>query len=203
VAHWPWNLLLKILKKSPYCGTALGASETHPYLWSGLILCSTTSDHSGLDHEYSFVTFLAGVALVASAGMAVDAPARAADEESLVIVAQIQIQRTTIVRVPPAPTAIVSLTPTRWKEKHAPNCVKWSTMAAAMISGPTTIDLIVKGGTRYRVKLEKSCSSIDFYSGFYVKATADGEVCKDRDSIHSRSGGECVIDTFKTLVPAK
>ncbi|MFM2100642.1 MAG: hypothetical protein RLZZ366_2181 [Pseudomonadota bacterium] len=149
------------------------------------------------------MTFLAGVALVASAGMAVDAPTRAPDEAPAVIIAQIQIQRTTIVRVPPAPSAVISLAPTKWKEKRAPNCVKWSTMAAAMISGPTTIDIIVKGGTRYRVKLEKSCSSIDFYSGFYVKATPDGEVCKDRDSIHSRSGGECVIDTFKTLVPAK
>jgi hypothetical protein len=149
------------------------------------------------------VTFLAGVALVASAGMAVDAPTRAPDEAPAVIIAQIQIQRTTIVRVPPAPSVVISLAPTKWKEKRAPNCVKWSTMAAAMISGPTTIDIIVKGGTRYRVKLEKSCSSIDFYSGFYVKATPDGEVCKDRDSIHSRSGGECVIDTFKTLVPAK
>ncbi len=161
------------------------------------------ADHSRLDHGYSFVTFLAGVALVASAGMAADAPVRADDRDTLVLVAQIQIQRTTIVRVPPAPSMPLSLAPTRWKEKHAPNCVKWSTMAAAMISGPTTIDLIVKGGTRYRVKLEKSCSSIDFYSGFYVKATPDGDVCKDRDTIHSRSGGECVIDTFKTLVPAK
>ena len=76
-------------------------------------------------------------------------------------------------------------------------------MAAAMVSSPTTIDLIVRGGTRYRVKLEKSCQAIDFYSGFYVKATRDGQVCEDRDSIHSRSGGECAIGKFKTLVPAK
>ncbi len=72
-----------------------------------------------------------------------------------------------------------------------------------MISSATTIDVVVRGGTRYRVKLERSCRSIDFYSGFYVKATRDGQVCEERDMIHSRSGGACAIDKFKTLVAAK
>lgn len=119
------------------------------------------------------------------------------------IVAQVQIQRSSIVRVPPAPPQPRLPQRERWKEKSAPNCIKWSSMAAAMVSSRTTIDLIVRGGTRYRVKLEKSCQAIDFYSGFYVKATRDGRICEDRDSIHSRSGGECLIDKFKTLVPDK
>jgi hypothetical protein len=119
------------------------------------------------------------------------------------IMAQILVQRSSIVRVPPAAPPPRLPQAVRWKEKGAPNCIKWSSLAAAMVSSPTTIDLIVRGGTRYRVKLEKSCQAIDFYSGFYVKATKDGRVCEDRDSIHSRSGGECLIDKFKTLVPDK
>lgn len=111
--------------------------------------------------------------------------------------AQVTIQRSTIIRVRP----IRNTRPQKFKEKGAPNCLPWSNMAAAMISSPTTIDLIVKGGTRYRVKLQKTCQAIDFYSGFYVKATRDGRVCEDRDMIHSRSGGECGISKFKTLVP--
>jgi hypothetical protein len=149
------------------------------------------------------MTFLAGIAFVASLGVAPSEPKPAPSEEIMIAQVQIQIQRTSIVRVPPAPILPPSIAPVKWKEKGAPPCVKWSSMAAAMISGPTTIDLIVRGGTRYRVKLEQSCSAIDFYSGFYVKATPDGEVCKSRDSIHSRSGGACLIDTFKTLVPSK
>ncbi len=149
------------------------------------------------------MTFLAGIALVALLGFASDEPPSVPHDEVMVAQVQIQIQRTSIVRVPPAPAPLPSVAPVKWKEKSAPACVKWSSMAAAMISGPTTIDLIVRGGTRYRVKLEQSCSAIDFYSGFYVKATPDGEVCKSRDSIHSRSGGACLIATFKTLVPAK
>lgn len=119
------------------------------------------------------------------------------------ILAQIQIQRNSIVRVPPASPPPKNLRPLKWKEKGAPSCIKINSIAATMISSQTTIDLIVRGGTRYRVKLEKSCQAIDFYSGFYVKATKDGQVCEDRDSIHSRSGFECVIDKFKTLVPDK
>jgi hypothetical protein len=117
-----------------------------------------------------------------------------------VLLAQIRIQRSTIVRIPPAPPPPRVM---KWKEKGAPNCIRFSQMAGALVSSPTTIDLIVRGGTRYRVKLEKSCQAIDFYSGFYVKQTKDGQVCEERDMIHSRSGGECGISKFKTLVPDK
>lgn len=136
----------------------------------------------------------AALSLAASGGGDV-APARAN-----AVVAQLTIQRRSIIRVRPARNLPP---PTKFKEKRAPNCIRWSMMAAAMVSSPTTIDLVIKGGTRYRVKLEKSCQAIDFYSGFYVRQTGDGQICRDRDSIHSRSGGMCEIDDFKTLVPEK
>ena len=145
--------------------------------------------------------FFAYAALIGPASAGAQAVPMAAAE--VTIIAQVQVQRNSIVRVPPAAPPSRLPQATRWKEKGAPNCIRWSNMAAAMVSSPTTIDLIVRGSTRYRVQLEKSCQAIDFYSGFYVKATKDGQVCKDRDSIHSRSGGECMIDKFKTLVPAK
>lgn len=124
---------------------------------------------------------------------------------SVEIFAQVRIERQ-IIRIRPAPPpspASLIIAQQKWKEKGAPNCIKWNNMAAAMVSSPTTLDLIVRGGSRFRVKLEKSCSAVDFYSGFYVKMTPDGQICQDRDSIHSRAGGECVIDKFKSLVPAK
>jgi hypothetical protein len=143
------------------------------------------------------MSFVAFVTLSVAAG----AVPQAAPEtvEVRVEYAQVTIQRSTIIRVRPAQPASLM----KFKEKGAPKCLPWSNMAAAMISSPSTIDLIVKGGTRYRVKLQKACQAIDFYSGFYVKATRDGRVCEDRDMIHSRSGGECGISKFKTLVPDK
>lgn len=135
----------------------------------------------------------------------VDAPPAAAPDAPIIFAQlQIRVEQQSIIRIRPAPSALPEITAApRWKEKGAPNCIKWSSMAAALVSSPTTIDLIIKGGTRFRVKLERSCSAVDFYSGFYVKNTPDGQVCRDRDMIHSRSGGECGIDRFRTLVPAK
>lgn len=147
--------------------------------------------------------------LVYSALLAAASGAVARSEEvppsprTRIILAQVVIQRTTIVRVPPAITSSTVTQPTRWKEKGGPDCIKWSSIAAAMISSANSLDVILRGGQRYRVKLGKSCQAIDFYSDFYVKATPDGQVCKSRDSIYSRAGGECSIDKFKTLARAK
>jgi hypothetical protein len=157
------------------------------------------------DHAGAILSLFASLVL-ASASSGADLPARTRpvpSEGQGVRFAQIVIQRTTIVRVPAAPPTLRPAAPSEWQEKDAPKCVKWSNLAAALVSSPTTIDLIVRGGTRYRVKLEKSCQAIDFYQGFYVKQTPDGQICKNRDSIHSRAGGECVIDKFRTLVPVK
>jgi hypothetical protein len=140
------------------------------------------------------------LAAAASGGMTVIASSPA---PSATIFAQMTLQRTTIIRVPPVTPAVVASEPTRWKEKGGPDCIKWSTIAAAMISSASTLDVVLRGGKRYRVKLGKSCQAIDFYSDFYVKATPDGQICRSRDSIYSRAGGECGIDKFRTLERAK
>ena len=158
------------------------------------------------NHVGIHLSVFAGLVLAAAATAAPSAGAIVRDSarQSVgVVYAQVIIQRSTIIRVPPATPLALPILPMQWKEKSAPNCVKLSNLAAGMVSSPTTIDLIVRGGTRYRIKLEKSCQAIDFYQGFYVKPTADGQICKSRDSIHSRSGGKCEIDKFKTLVPGK
>lgn len=120
-----------------------------------------------------------------------------------VMVAQLRIQRTTIIRVPPAAPSVIISEPVRWKEKGGPDCIKWSAIAGAMISSPSSLDVIIRGGKRYRVKLNKSCQAAEFYADFYVKATPDGQICQSRDSIYSRAGGECGISKFKRLTRAK
>ncbi len=119
-----------------------------------------------------------------------------------ILLAQVQIEQRAIVRVR-AVTAIPSTKPIKWDEKKGPDCIQMNALAGALVSSPTSIDIYLRGGLRLRAKLGKSCPSIDFYSGFYVRPTKDGRICEDRDMLHSRSGGECKIDDFKTLVPAK
>jgi hypothetical protein len=151
------------------------------------------------------VIFLATYALALAGSLPEDAAARAisapsqdqADGESRMVLAQIIIRQTRIIRIPATPVPLAPMPPKlTFKEKDAPKCIKWSNLAATVVSSPTTIDVIVRGGVRYRLKLEKSCQALDFYQGFYVKQTADGQ-------IRSRAGGECGIDKFKTLVAEK
>lgn len=148
---------------------------------------------------------LAGILAALGAGSV----AWAADGESdsrIPLFAQIQIEQRTVVRIRPValePPAARPQMRVRWEEKKGPSCIRMTNVAGAMVSSPDSIDLVLRGGARMRAKLARACPSIDFYSGFYVKPSKDGNVCEERDMIHSRSGGECGIQKFKLLVPGK
>lgn len=119
---------------------------------------------------------------------------------------EVRIQRI-IVRVPrmdvtPASSAR-ALPAINWVEKRTDRCVPVANLAAVSITRPDSVDLMLAGGKRLRARLEQDCPALDFYSGFYLKPTADGMVCASRDSIRSRSGGQCRISSFRMLVPGR
>lgn len=121
---------------------------------------------------------------------------------------QLTIRERIVVRVPrmpipPGRQPIADTQPLRWVEKDAPKCVAVDTLAAATITEPDSVDLVVRGGSRLRAKLGDDCPALDFYSGFYLTRTRDGKLCARRDSIRSRSGDNCPIVAFKHLVPAR
>jgi hypothetical protein len=102
-----------------------------------------------------------------------------------------------IVRVPTPPAQ--NQTPIRWEEHNGPRCIPWAQIAGAALIGQHSVDLLLRDRTRVRARLERRCPALDYYRGFYVSATPDGLICADRDSIRSRTGGECEIDRFRTL----
>jgi hypothetical protein len=163
------------------------------------MVCSTCLRQAKGNHGRYRVTFLAYAALALATSVVSVASPSVKDGVEL---AQITIQRTTIVRVP-ALTPFVPPRQLKWKEQKGPKCLPMSALAGAAIIAPDAVDLMMRGGARIRAKLEKSCSSMDFYSGFYVKPSSDGQMCQSRDTIHSRAGGECGIDKFKLLVPQR
>lgn len=112
--------------------------------------------------------------------------------------ARIIIRQTMIVRVPnrrgtPAPI--------RWKSRKGPKCVEMATIAGAAIVADDAIDLVLRGGQRLRAQFASSCPALDYYSGFYMLPTDDGQICADRDVIRTRSGGQCEIQRFRKLMP--
>lgn len=124
-------------------------------------------------------------------------------------IAQVRIQQQIVIRVPRSDTVrrvsapAAPLPPIAWVEKDSDKCVKIENLAGATITRPDSVDLFLSGGKRMRAKLGDECPALDFYTGFYVKPTRDGMVCAKRDVFRSRSGGECRIKAFRTLVPQR
>lgn len=149
-----------------------------------------------MPHARSFVTLLALAA----------APGAVAQERPLIgdQLAQLSIQQRIVIRVPRMPVATSpALKPIEWKEKKGPKCVPAQGMAGALISAGKQVDLVLVGGKRVRAKLDRDCTPLDFYSGFYVRPSKDGMICADRDAIRVRSGASCQIDEFKLLQAGK
>lgn len=113
-------------------------------------------------------------------------------------VRRLVIQDEVIVRVPVRPR--LALPRIEWKERKGPKCVPLASVRAAMLAGPDAVDFLLRDRRRIRAKLSRDCAALDFYGGFYLK-TRDERMCADRDFLHSRMGGRCEIDRFRTLVP--
>jgi hypothetical protein len=111
------------------------------------------------------------------------------------------IHQQIIIRAPAAsrPAAPGAASLIRWEEHRGPRCIAWARIAGHGLLGQNSVDLIFRDATRVRARLERRCPALDYYRGFYLPATADGLICADRDSVRSRTGGECRIDTFRTL----
>ena len=125
------------------------------------------------------------------------APAQRATYRS----SQYVIQQQVIVRVPRLNSRTPAVTPVTWKEgKKGPKCIPLASLAGALITQPRSVDLVQLGGSRVRAQIDKRCPSLDFYSGFYLKPTADGMICADRDHVRTRGGRACEIARFRTLV---
>jgi hypothetical protein len=139
---------------------------------------------------------VAALLLLVFAGAGEDRqPVPRSAQGTLTVHQQIIIRVTAGIR-PAAPGAASLI---RWEEHRGPRCIAWARIAGAGLLGQNSVDLIFRDATRVRARLERRCPALDYYSGFYLPATADGLICADRDSVRSRTGGECRIDTFRTL----
>ena len=148
---------------------------------------------------------LAAFALLASVA-AVSTPAPAGQVSGIEL-AQVTIRGRIVIRVPSTlrGTPTSQLTPARpikWAEKKGPKCIAADQLGGAIVAGDY-VDLVLRGGDRVRAELDGDCSGLGYYGGFYVKPSADGQVCAGRDSIRTRSGDQCTIKKFKKLVAKK
>lgn len=87
-----------------------------------------------------------------------------------------------------------------WKEEKGPKCVRVDRVAGAALSGPSSIDFILRDRSRVRAVMDNECPALDFYGGFYLQPD-DERICAKRETIRSRIGGTCRIERFRSLVP--
>ena len=137
----------------------------------------------------TFAGFFGFIAMLLATGEADPPPAPS--------VRMMKVEQQMILRVPvrPYPRMIF-----KWEEEKGPKCLPVGAIAGAMLSGPDSIDIVLRNRQRMRARLDNDCEGLDFYGGFYLQ-TDDGQFCARRDSIRSRMGGTCRIEKFRTLVP--
>lgn len=140
----------------------------------------------------TFAGFFGFIAMLLATGEADRSPAPPAPT-----VRAMTIQRQMILRIPVRPYPRMKL---RWEEEKGPKCLPVRALAGAMLSGPDSIDIVLRNRQRVRARLDNECKGLDFYGGFYLQ-TEDGQFCAKRDVIRSRMGGTCQIEKFRLLVP--
>lgn len=122
---------------------------------------------------------------------------------------QVRIERRVIVRISPRMPlqlegAANPLAPTsvrRFEERRMGKCVPIKGIAGVQISPQDRLLLFMRDERIVSVRLQKSCSARDFYSGFYVENSQDGMICAGRDTLHSRAGVNCEVAKLHRLVP--
>ena len=113
--------------------------------------------------------------------------------------AQLSFHSRVVIRIEAARVPLV----TRWVEKKGPRCIKMADIQGSAVIVANSVDVVVRGGDRIRMRFERSCPGLDYYAGFYVVPNKDGKICHGRDVVRDRAGGECAIDKFRKLVLKK
>lgn len=113
------------------------------------------------------------------------------------VVRRVIVQDEVIFRIPIRPRLSPSI---EWIEHKGPKCIPANMLAGAVLSGPSSIDFVLRNRQRVRAKMDNDCPALDFYKNFYLQLD-DEYVCAKRETIRSRVGGSCRIEKFRYLVP--
>jgi hypothetical protein len=124
-------------------------------------------------------------------GTAAQAPA---DDQ---VVRRVVIHDEVILRIPVRPRLSP---PIEWVEHKGPKCLSANLIAGAILSGPSSIDFVMRNRQRVRAVMDSDCPALDYYGRFYLQPD-DEYICAKRETIRSRVGGSCRIEKFRTLVP--
>jgi hypothetical protein len=125
---------------------------------------------------------------------------------------QVRIQQRVIIRIAPSsPQArdrLMAEMPRRprgsYEEEKLDGCVPINSIAGVV---PSTEDnrllLFMRDRRVLSAALERSCRAQDYYLGFYIERSQDGQLCARRDKLQSRAGASCEVAQLNRLVSAR
>lgn len=121
---------------------------------------------------------------------------------------QVRIEQRVIVRISPRRVSRRSLSapappqaaPVQLRERAIGNCVPLRGIAGVQTTRDNRLLFYMNDRRVVRADLERSCRATDFYQGFYVESSADGQLCIDRDALQSRTGANCEVSRLRQLV---
>ncbi len=121
---------------------------------------------------------------------------------------QVRVERRVIIRVSPRRPARTDLTatlprgeiPKNMVERKIGKCLPVNGIAGVMPTQDNRLMLFMRDQRIIAANLEKACSARDYYSGFYVEPSRDGNICVDRDKLQSRTGAKCELSRIRQLI---
>lgn len=87
-----------------------------------------------------------------------------------------------------------------FSERKIGKCLPMAGIAGVQPNGSNRLLLFMRDQRLVSAELERACRARDFYLGFYLSRTPDGQLCVDRDTLLSRSGMNCRLTRIRQLV---
>lgn len=87
-----------------------------------------------------------------------------------------------------------------FSERKMGKCVPAAGISGVQPNGGNRLLLFMRDRRIVSAELERACRARDFYSGFYLSQSEDGQLCVNRDTLLSRSGANCKLSRIRQLI---
>jgi hypothetical protein len=98
-------------------------------------------------------------------------------------------------------------TPVKSAKRPAPlratACLGVDQIGGAIVLSEREVELSLKDGSRWRMRLAQACPALGYYQGFYYRRARAGFLCAKHDAVIARSGGACPIAGFTRIAKPK
>ncbi len=125
---------------------------------------------------------------------------------------QVRIEERVIIRIStPSAAAIdrlLSQLPRRplrqsYQEERLDGCVAIDSIVGVQPANENRLLLFMRDRRVLSAALDRTCQPRDFYAGFYIERSRDGQLCSRRDKLQSRAGASCEVAQLSRLIAVR